>query len=138
MFTNKEFSQAEILRANHKSNYKSILFLTGITDSEYCGFIAETATSWVTHFFVNKIDTNALLDCSFFWKWFRWYWNYVDEKYVVELYKYEAERRLMVYRQMHQEIFDTHNQATKYLIEDFVAMQDEWTNAIIEHKARMA
>ena len=131
-------SHSATLRATYSSNKNSVLFLTKMDDDAYRSFVSEIGYTWLKTNFSDIMDVEALANCNFFWKWFKNQWNYLDDAlYLPQLWSAKDSTRLSLYRQLHQELFDLDNLHTQYIREDFIALMDEWTNAIIDNKTAL-
>lgn len=131
----QKVSHSATLRAQYSSNKLNVLYLTNMDDDSYRGFVFEIAHTWLKTYFADVVDVEALINSEFFWKWFINNWNYLDDTvYLPQLWNASKSARLSLYRQLHQEIFDTDNIHSHYIQEDFTALMDEWTNQIIDIK----
>lgn len=119
---------AEKLKSQFTYNRKQVLFLTGITESEYQHFQIDMARAWLERH-CTGIDHDCLLNCSLFWKWWNYQWNDADDQSILERL-YSASNKYSAYRQMHQYVFEPEDTGAQQMISDFKAMRYDFEIAI--------
>jgi ribonuclease D len=116
-------------KQQYSYNVKQVLFLCKITERELNDFILESRLAWAEHHFRHLTEIDKVMHSALFWSWFRYQWLDLDDRYFLsELFTAVPAFRYARYRQMHQIIFDSTQEATRRMYYDFLDMQKSFLN----------
>ncbi|HNP24652.1 MAG TPA: hypothetical protein PKM63_21735 [Panacibacter sp.] len=123
------------IKQQYSYNTKQVLFLTGMNEDQFFGFMTDTAYAWLEHYWANVIDIKALIECSEFLAWWKLQWYERDDReYVKKLYHEWPALRNYFYRVCHQTVFNDRFPMTQFLFADFRERRKDFELAIAKQK----